>query len=1051
MKLVTNWKKASVCDIETDGLLDTITKIHIVGIKLQGRDTIVIEGNNHDRIKAMLNYHIENQIPIVGHNFIAFDVPALEKVLGIDLKNLMVIDTLALSWYLNVGMKSHSIESLIKEYDTDVEKYILDEDAWEDLSWEDAVARVTSDVEANNIIWEDFKGRLKDMYSLAKREIDSGSVGGKRVSSEEELYIDSLRGASLEDHIDNILTFLMFKMDCVRLMESTRWKVDVEYLKESYKYLSQKLSEAAQQIESVMPKVPKYAKRTPPTRPYKKNGDLSAAGQRWEDLKSLLKSGEKDEYGNPKAEVREEGFIHELVSYAEPNVGSVQQVKDFLFSKGWKPETFKYIRDKSAMDEWVSNKPHKGATQKEWNEWKNAKPEDRAIPQISKDGEDGKELCDSVLRLSEEVPEVKALEDYSVIEHRHGIIKGFLERMSEDGYLSYRIAGYTNTLRMRHAAPLVNLPKAGRPYAESVRGSLIAGEGRVSIGSDMSGLEDRVKHHFMLAHDPDYVETMLEEDYDAHIHMALVAGLITKEEFNEYKRGIVNPHVKASRDKGKTVNYSCLPVDNTEVLTEYGWRRFHEIKTGDRVLSLNMGTGNTEFCSVSDTVFYENREVVTIEVGNNWKVESTPDHRWVIDKRSGRGKEKKVTRGYETTEKLNSETNIVTSAPYIGGNSLVTPEDAALIGWVLSDGYLDCSENTGRTSQGREGDRQFVSMSIAQSKYVEELEDVIRKVGLEHTVHERGDGLKVYKFSSPSARNFLSRVGLPIKNKHDIDYTRFILSLSRDSLKAFLNAFWLGDGQTIGERAKYSNKIIFQKSGNILDAVHLGYELMGMNCSRNERKSGVPITTMSARNRGHVTMQRARREFSRKTDVFCLTTENGNFVIRQGNTITITGNCVYGSGAAKVAQTLGVPLSEGKALVDGYWDLNWSVKAIAEEQIVVTCSKGLKWLVNPINGFLYNIRAEKDIFSTLAQGTGSYLFDMWVDAILTQMEEKWGVKSLTATFHDEVVIVCKDNSKVIGAIKDMINRSIDIVNEKYKLRRPLGCDIQVGQKYSDIH
>lgn len=721
MKLVTNWEKASVCDIETDALLDTITKIHIVGIKLQGRDTIVIEGNNHDRIKAMLNYHIENQIPIVGHNFIAFDVPALEKVLGIDLKNLMVIDTLALSWYLNVEMKSHSIESLIKEYDTDVEKYILDEDAWEDLSWEDAVARVTSDVEANNIIWEDFKGRLKDMYSLAKREIDSGNVGGKRVSTEEELYIDSLRGVSLEDHIDNILTFLMFKMDCVRLMESTRWKVDVEYLKESYKYLSQKLSEAAQQIESVMPKVPKYAKRTPPTRPYKKNGDLSAAGQRWEDLKALLKSGEKDEYGNPKAEVREEGFIHELVSYAEPNVGSVQQVKDFLFSKGWKPETFKYIRDKSAMDEWVSNKPHKGATQKAWNEWKNAKPEDRAIPQISKDGDDGKELCDSVLRLSEEVPEVKALEDYSVIEHRHGIIKGFLERMSEDGYLSYRIAGYTNTLRMRHAAPLVNLPKAGRPYAESVRGSLIAGEGKVSIGSDLSGLEDRVKQHFMIPHDYDYVKEMMEPDYDAHIATALASGSITQEEASGYKQKTLPPEkmleVSAKRALGKTVNYAC----------------------------------------------------------------------------------------------------------------------------------------------------------------------------------------------------------------------------------------------------------------------------------------------------------------------------------------------VYGAGAAKIALTAGISVEEAQEALDGYWALNWSVEAIAKEQVVVECERGHKWLINPINGFLYNIRAEKDIFSTLAQGTGSYLFDMWVDAILTQMEEKWGVKSLTATFHDEVVIVCKDNPKVIGAIKDMINRSIDIVNEKYKLRRPLGCDIQVGQKYSDIH
>ena len=42
MKKIFNWEKASVCDIETDGLLETITKIHIVGIKLHGKETIRI-------------------------------------------------------------------------------------------------------------------------------------------------------------------------------------------------------------------------------------------------------------------------------------------------------------------------------------------------------------------------------------------------------------------------------------------------------------------------------------------------------------------------------------------------------------------------------------------------------------------------------------------------------------------------------------------------------------------------------------------------------------------------------------------------------------------------------------------------------------------------------------------------------------------------------------------------------------------------------------------------------------------------------------------------
>jgi hypothetical protein len=74
-----------------------------------------------------------------------------------------------------------------------------------------------------------------------------------------------------------------------------------------------------------------------------------------------------------------------------------------------------------------------------------------------------------------------------------------------------------------------------------------------------------------------------------------------------------------------------------------------------------------------------------------------------------------------------------------------------------------------------------------------------------------------------------------------------------------------------------------------------------------------------------------------------------------------------------------VSLAEGKTLHEAYWKLNWSVKAIAEEQVVITDSRGDKWLVNPVNGFCYSLRKDSDRFSTLAQGTGSYFFEKYND------------------------------------------------------------------------
>ena len=160
---------------------------------------------------------------------------------------------------------------------------------------------------------------------------------------------------------------------------------------------------------------------------------------------------------------------------------------------------------------------------------------------------------------------------------------------------------------------------------------------------------------------------------------------------------------------------------------------------------------------------------------------------------------------------------------------------------------------------------------------------------------------------------------------------------------------------------------------------------------------------------------------------------------------------VYNAGAAKIAQAAGVSLAEGKALHEAYWKLNWSVKAIAEDQVVIRDSKGGKWLVNPINGFCYSLRKESDRFSTLAQGTGSFFFDMWVDEILEEQQRRYGRKTLTGSFHDENVLVIKDLQKYRDEFAEIISWAIEQVNLKYKLRRKLGCDTQFGQRYSDIH
>lgn len=531
VKEIFNWEKATVGDIESDGLLDVATKLHVLSYQMQGKSVSSFNATTQeDRIKAFFNWHIENHIPVVFHNGKWFDIPLVEKLYGVDLSGLMVIDTLPISWYLNVTRSKHGLDSFFEDYGIAKPKV----DDWENLSYEEYRNRCQEDVKINKALWEDFKLRLIQMYSQAKEKIDVGEVGGTRVSEGEELYIDNFVGKSVSEHINRILTFLMFKADCAVLQEKTMWEVDVPYLQESEAEL-RKLTEAAtKELESVMPPVPKYTVRKKPAKMFKKNGELSAIGLRWKELQDLLKSEKKDEYGNPLAKVVEVGEISELTDLQPPNINSVQQVKDFLTSKGWVPQSFKYVRDDKKFQEWVDSKPKEGSKRGEWTAWKNSKPEDRAVTQITVEGADGKELCQSIKDLAEAVPEVRALENYSMIKHRLGTVQGFLSNLKDGKYLRARIAGYTNTLRVKHTE-IVNLPKASKPFAEAIRGCLVAGSGKISLGSDMSGIEDRVKAHFVLPFDPEFIATVSAPDYDPHLATALASGTITKDEMEFYK------------------------------------------------------------------------------------------------------------------------------------------------------------------------------------------------------------------------------------------------------------------------------------------------------------------------------------------------------------------------------------------------------------------------------------------------------------------------------------------------------------------------------------
>jgi DNA polymerase I-like protein with 3'-5' exonuclease and polymerase domains len=100
----------AVFDIETNGLLNTMTRIHLLTIKEQGKDVIVYREDDMANGLRRLMSTEDDGYTIYGHNIIKFDIPAIQKLHPwFTLKNPQ--DTLVLSrlMYADMGERDGAL------------------------------------------------------------------------------------------------------------------------------------------------------------------------------------------------------------------------------------------------------------------------------------------------------------------------------------------------------------------------------------------------------------------------------------------------------------------------------------------------------------------------------------------------------------------------------------------------------------------------------------------------------------------------------------------------------------------------------------------------------------------------------------------------------------------------------------------------------------------------------------------------------------------------------------------------------------------------------
>ena len=152
-------KAETVFDIETDGLLDKLTKIHVLSYQTEAMDEPRSIFDYDEMRDFFLEYSLDHTLALAGHNIVRFDVPAVEKVLGIKIRAKLV-DTLGLSWYLHHNRAKHGLAVYGEEYGVPKPKG----DDWEGLSKEEYAHRCEEDVKINVRLWRDLKRKLEKLY-----------------------------------------------------------------------------------------------------------------------------------------------------------------------------------------------------------------------------------------------------------------------------------------------------------------------------------------------------------------------------------------------------------------------------------------------------------------------------------------------------------------------------------------------------------------------------------------------------------------------------------------------------------------------------------------------------------------------------------------------------------------------------------------------------------------------------------------------------------------------------------------------------------------------
>jgi len=339
--------------------------------------------------------------------------------------------------------------------------------------------------------------------------------------------------------------------------------------------------------------------------------------------------------------------------------------------------------------------------------------------------------------------------------------------------------------------------------------------------------------------------------------------------------------------------------EETEILTENGWRGFADIAEGDLVLTLDHGTGLSRWQPLLAVNVFPamRRELIRME-GSCHSSLTTPGHRWPVERRNG-GARTVPERCWTTTGSLGARDRIPLAAPCsdLPGEPKYSDELVELVALLRDEDHTAEAEVILRRSEEAPAGEERIRAALYGlfgPPGIPSPRPGAGSDGAPRWWEARSGGLAEFRLSSGAGRALLEHApgGVP-------EYG-FLRALTRAQLALFIEAALRGEGVRPGAAAAIRRKSRAAAEAFQFAAVLAGHPASLRRCpsvSKNGRGTWrvelLPESRLapgSAASRGSA-FTVAREPYQGR--IWCPTTPDGTWLARRAGTVYFTGNSFF--------------------------------------------------------------------------------------------------------------------------------------------------------------